>query len=83
MTAQHWPDHDVEGCTCPQPQHKHVSKLGVVLPSFGGFAWVFGLGAFPWFGFFRLVLAFLAGFRGLRFLGFWGFADKFGADMSS
>ena len=32
---------------------------------------------------FRLVLAFLAGFRGLRFLGFWGFADKFGADMSS
>ena len=33
--------------------------------------------------FFSPCFGFLAGFRGLRFLGVWGFADMFGADMSS
>ena len=67
----------MEGSTCPQPQHKHVSKLGVVLPSFGGFAWVsLGLGFFALFWLFGR-------FSWLRFLGVLGFADKFGADMSS
>ena len=72
MTAQHWPDHEVEGCTFSQPLRKHVSKLGVVWPSFGGFAPVFGLGAFPWFGFFRLVLAFWPVFVAFVFWGFGG-----------
>ena len=55
LTAQHWPDQEVEGCPCPQPQHNLVSKLGVFSPSFGWFARFFG--GFSLVCFFRLVLA--------------------------
>ena len=80
LTAQHWPDQEVEGCPCPQPQHNLVSNSGsfrLLLAGLPGFS-VF----VPWFPLFALFWLF-GRFSWLSFPGGLGFADKIGADMSS